>query len=61
MFELPCLWSDTCMEGDKGQKRGAPGLIVRTALESFNTSAFMTFFLTIEGNDVAPMMKAQIK
>lgn len=22
VFELPCLWSDTCMERDKGQKKG---------------------------------------
>lgn len=27
MFEVPCLWSDTCIESDKGQNRQTDGLI----------------------------------
>lgn len=27
VFEVPCLWSDTCIESDKGQNRQTDGLI----------------------------------
>lgn len=33
--ELPCLWSDTCVEWDKAQKRRAQGLIIWTVLGSW--------------------------
>lgn len=45
VFELPCLWSDTCMEWDKGQKRRAQGLIRRTVLvNSLKHLLYNSFF-----------------